>query len=113
MTIRVITNLKPRWLRSFDELPARAQKELEHLNTAALRHEIRVVQYRGEWYDVWDSQHIIIGNKPTRPMGHEIFVAEGHPFADWSLIVTESYHSGLLFRFAGHPHAVVVGRFDS
>lgn len=96
--MNIITNRIPRPLLCLSDLPEKAQKDFEYIEDP---HQPRLVRYKGEWYDVWDSQ---------RCPGAEAPEATRHAFAGWDGYISDSYFSGVLFRFADED-CVVVGRY--
>jgi hypothetical protein len=90
----ITTNNIPRQLLPLTDLPKKAQEDFDYLNDP---HEYRLVNYKGYWYDVYDSQSI------TRELGFD-------QFKGWDSIVSDSFFSGILFRLVGDGE-VVVGRY--
>jgi hypothetical protein len=90
----ITTNNIPRQLLPLTDLPAKVQEDFDYLDDP---HEYRFVQYKGHWYDVYDSQSI------TRELGFD-------QFKGWDGIVSESFFSGILFRLVGDDE-VIVGRY--
>lgn len=103
--MKITTNNRPRQLLPLTDLPKKAQEDFDYLNDP---HEYRLVQYKGHWYDVYDTQ--LIRTRPDHPVGHALVVAEASPLADWDSIVSESFFSGILFRLVGDDE-VIVGRY--
>lgn len=98
--MNIITNNIPRPLACFLDLPEKARKEFPYLGEADA-YDYRLVQYKGVWYDVWDSM---------RCPGAEAPEATRNAFAGWDGYVSDSFFSGVLFRFADEDR-VVVGRY--
>jgi hypothetical protein len=96
--MNIITNRVPRPLQCLSDLPPKAAKDFDYIDDA---YDFRLVCYRGVWYDVWDSM---------RCPGAEAPEATRHAFAGWDGYVSDSFFSGVLFRFAGDA-CVVVGRY--
>lgn len=101
--MNITTNRIPRPLQCLHDLPKGAAGDFKYIEDP---HEPRLVQYRGEWYDVYDSM--------TCP-GAEAPEASRNAFSGWDSYISDSYFSGVLFRFAdesasGDDH-VVVGRY--
>lgn len=92
--MNIITNRIPRPLACLRDLPQGAAKDFKYIEDP---HEYRLVCYRGVWYDVWDSQ---------RCPGAEAPEATRHAFAGWDGYVSDSYFSGVLFRFADDDRVV-------
>jgi hypothetical protein len=92
--MNITTNNIPRQLLPLTDLPAKVQADFDYLDDP---HEYRLVNYKGHWYDVYDSQCI------TRELGFE-------QFKGWDGIVSDSFFSGILFRLVGDDE-VIVGRY--
>lgn len=97
--MKIITNNKPRVLEALVDLPAEAQKDFDYIKVSD-EYSPRLVQYKGNWYDVYDSQSI------TREMGFD-------QFKGWHGIVSDSFFSGVLFRLCDYDQSVVVGAYYS
>lgn len=99
--MNIITNNIPRPLRCVLDLPAKAQKEFDYIEGDE-RFDPRLVQYKGEWYDVYDTMRCpdpVPADKPS-------------PFAGWDSYISETFFSGVLFRFTGPASdEVIVGRY--
>ena len=93
--MEIITNNRPRPLACLADLPAKVQADFDYVENYDLSY--RFVQYKGCWYDVYDSQSI------TRELGFD-------QFKGWHGIVSDSFFSGILFRLVGDD-GVVVGRY--
>jgi len=94
--MNIITNNIPRQLLPLTDLPAKVQADFDYVEEG-FGAEYRFVQYKGHWYDVYDSQSV------TRELGFD-------QFKGWDSIVSESYFSGILFRLVGGGE-VIVGRY--
>ena len=88
------TNNIPRQLLPLTDLPAKAQADFDYVKDS---YEYRLVNYKGCWYDVYDSQSI-----------HRELVFD--QFKGWDSIVSESFFSGVVFRLVGDDE-VIVGRY--
>jgi hypothetical protein len=103
--MNIITNRIPRPLQCLYDLPPAAAKDFGYLGQAEAC-EPRLVQYKGVWYDVLDSMTCpgAVATDDTR-----------HAFAGWDGYISDSFFSGVLFRFADESAAgdacVVVGRY--
>lgn len=86
--MKIITNRIPRPLVCLADLPEKARKDFDYLEDP---HEYRLVQYKGVWYDVYDSM---------RCPGDEAPAATRSAFSGWDGYISDSYFSGVLFRFA-------------
>ena len=94
--MNIITNNKPRALACLADLPAKTQLDFDYVREDG-DYTARFVRYLGHWYDVYDSQSI------TRELGFD-------QFKGWDGIVSETFFSGVLFRFVGDDE-VIVGRY--
>ena len=105
--MRITTNNKPRALLSLSELPTKVADGFDYIQEDDA-FCTRFVQYKGHWYDTQDCQGI--STRRTNPVGWDCIVQEGDPLACWHAIVSETFFSGVLFRFVGNDD-VVVGRY--
>jgi hypothetical protein len=96
--VNIITNNKPRAMHAVADLPPKVQADFSYIMDDD-RYSPRLVQYKGHWYDVYDSQSI------TRELGFD-------QFKGWDGIVSETFFSGVLFRLVGDDE-VIVGRYFS
>jgi hypothetical protein len=103
--MNIITNRIPRPLQCLYDLPPAAAKDFGYLGQAEAC-EPRLVQYKGVWYDV-------LGQHDAAPVLEAD--ATRHAFAGWDGYISDSFFSGVLFRFADESAAgdacVVVGRY--
>ena len=90
--MNIITNNRARPLQSFLDLPAKAQADFDYIDVADW-FDLRFVQYKGCWYDVCDTD----GRVPD-------------VFKEWDGIVSETFFSGVLFKWA-NDYDVIVGRY--
>lgn len=108
MTMRITTNWVPRDMVAFIDLPAEVQKEFDYITDGDI-FDYRFVQYRGVWYDVYDTQTI----DPVKPgeytgyVGWGMKVHPGSPLAHFDSIISDSYFSGVLFRLCEDDKVVV------
>lgn len=107
--MNIITDNKWRFLVSLTDLPDKAMKEFEYIDEDSI-HDLRFVKYKGVWYDAMDTQRITKGNSFR---GWDIYVTKDHPFAKWSAVISESFFSGILFKFDEYFEQVIVGRYCS
>lgn len=100
--MNIITNNIPRPLRCVLDLPAKAQKEFDYIEGDE-RFDFRLVQYKGAWYDVYDTM---------RCPGAETPAEQRHAFKGWDSYISETFFSGVLFRFTDPASdEVIVGRY--
>ena len=107
--MNIITNNRPRPLLALIDLPEKARADFDYVKDGAEFYP-SFVQYKGVWYDVADSQSIRTG--PGAPMGWAYTVEKDSPFADWDGIMSDSFFSGVLFKWA-NDYDVIVGRYYS
>jgi hypothetical protein len=121
--IKVTTNNVPRKLSMLSELSKKDRKDFDYIYDFDKAQENqcieacfdeRLVQYRGVWYDTRDTQRII-GSPNMGRMGWEMIVDEDHPFAKWDAVISDSFFSGVLFRFVetDDGYSVICGRYYS
>ena len=108
--MQIITNNHPRPLLALADLPAKVQKDFDYLTHDYEQSDPRFVQYKGWWYDVADVQ--AIRTAPGAPMGWAMVVEKDSPLVGWHGIASDSYFSGVLFKFV-NDYDVVVGRYFS
>lgn len=106
--LTVITNRVPRSLRYLHELPPKVQKDFDY---AFGDQSPRFVQYKGAWYDAMDTQRInLSGQQSASPVGWAVTVANDSPLAGWHAIISETFFSGVVFRYVDDER-VIVGRY--
>lgn len=102
--IKIHTNNQPRPLVSVNEIPIEFRDEFDYIYD---KDQQSLVKYKDYWYDAYDTQKIHVGTGD--PFG--MVVDKGSPFADWHAITSESFFSGVLFRFLDDGERVVVGSY--
>ena len=99
--MNIITNNRPRPMVCLADLPAKVQKDFDYITGAYDgKFDLRFVQYKGEWYDVDDSQAVRYsrgGSAMTE-------------FDGWDSFVSDSFFSGVLFKLCDDD-TVIVGRY--
>ena len=95
--MEIITNNKPRYLAALNELPAEVQQDFDYVREQD-DYSLRFVQYKGVWYDTYDSES-------THQAGRSILPG-------WSCFQSETFFSGVVFRFVG-DNEVICGRYYS
>jgi hypothetical protein len=105
--MNIITNNQPRMLKCAADLPAKVQDDFDYVKWEE-GYAPRFVQYKGEWYDVYDTQTIRTAD--GAPMGWSMVVEKDSPLASWHGIVSDSYFSGVLFKLCDDD-TVIVGRY--
>lgn len=94
MKIEIKTNNHKRDLVSLYELPEKAQSDFDYVDKEDSSY--RFVNYRGNWYDVYESQAIL---RREHAGCFSMSVDEDSPFAKWNAIQSDSYFSGIVFRY--------------
>ena len=106
--LTVTTNYKPYQLVSFHDLPPKVMIDFDYIEDEDDMHTDRFVKYKGAWYDTLDAQEIRVSNDHDRPMGWAMYVATDHLFADWNAVVSETFFSGVLFKFINDDYDHVI-----
>ena len=104
-------NNQPRALLALFELTESERSEFDYV-TGDDEYTPRFVRYRGWVYDVHDTQRIESDTGRAHPMGWAMRVHPGEPLARFDGVATETYFSGVAFRFVGSD-SVLVARFYS
>ena len=107
--MKITTNWQPRGLEMWHALPKEVQKDFDYLDEGQ-KFQDRFVEYKGEWYDALDAQSITTNVQEMFRMGWSMRVNPDHPFAKWDSIITESYFSGVLFKWTTDDR-IIVGRY--
>ena len=110
MGYELITNGKPRALLPLCDLPEKARTDFDYVD--ADDYSERFFHYRGAYYDAHDAQRIEPDSGRAHRVGWSMRVHPGEPFARFDGIVSESYFSGIVFRFVDDD-SVIVGRYFS
>lgn len=105
--IKIVTDGKPRELKCFMDLTERERADFDYINDDDFYSQ-RFVKYKGCWYDVDDTQRISGWPKSNV---FDFAVNPGHPFAKWDCITSESFFSGVLFRYTNDFESVICGRY--
>jgi hypothetical protein len=108
--LRIITNNVPRDLLMTWELPADFPfDDFDYVDWEAVKNgdsgeeSSYFTKYRGQWYDVGDTQMVYSSHMP-----------DDHPFQKWDSYISDSFFSGVLFRIVdGNPNSVICGRYFS
>ena len=108
--MEIRTNWVPRELLSWHEIPAREQEYFDYLDDDT-KFQPRFVEYKGEFHDAIDTQYITT-HDGRGYMGWAMRVDENSPLAKWDTIASDSYFSGMLFKFTTDDRCIV-GRYFS
>lgn len=109
--MQIITNWQARPLQCLADMPEKARAQFDYIESDD-EYRPRFVCYRGEWHDAIDAQRIEPDNGIAHRMGWAMRVRPGSPLAHFDAIESESYFSGLLYRFVDDD-SVIVGRYFS
>lgn len=114
MGYELITNGQARPLLALCELPPKARAAFDYLEEPD-HYSPRFFCYRGEWHDAHDAQQIAFDTPAQRmPMGWAYRVHPGEPLGRFHAVATDSFFSGLAWRFVGpDADSVIVARFYS
>lgn len=102
---KVNSDNRPRRLVSYQGLPKKWQEEFDYISHDC-SFDLRFVMYKTEYYDTIDTQRIVIG---AYKLGWDMAVTADHPFAKWHRFTSDSFFSGMLFRFSPGGEEVIVG----
>ena len=109
MSIQVITNHQPRWLVHKIDMPEKARADIDYVEDDCSE---RFVQYKGVWYDVYDTQSIQVTSEHHLPMGWAFYVEPGHPFAPYTAVLSDTYFSGVLFKLVDDDKVICANYFS-
>ena len=97
--MQIITNWKFREIQCLADLPKKAAADFDYID-AEEHYSPRMVHYRNAWYDTHDAQHITQRHA-------------GDPTGHFDAVVSESYFSGVLFKFGADCENVLCARYWS
>lgn len=104
--MKVTTDHRPRRLEAWIDLPEKQRDDYDYLDHTE-HFTPRFVRYRGAWYDTFDTQPIRTGKKQLM---YECVVDESSPLSKWDAMLTETFFSGVLFKFVDED-LVICGRY--
>lgn len=111
MGYQLICNMQARPLLALCELPEKARAAFDYVEEPD-HYSPRFFRYRGEWHDAHDAQLIEPDKGRAHRMGWTARVHPGEPLARFDALATNSYFSGLAWRFVGRDaDSVIVARF--
>ena len=96
--MKVISNYHVRELCPWHDLPASERSNFDYLDEDQ-RFEDRFVRAWGSWYDVYDAQNIHVRSDAPRAHFGDVAVDPDSPLAEWDGVVSESFWTGVVFRF--------------
>ena len=100
--LKIRTDHKPRPLRPLYDLPSKFWKDFDYLDESD-EGSFRFVQYKGVWYDTYDSQRVRVSRKDNFC---DMVVNPDHPFASYHAVISDSFFSGVLFKFVGDDEVI-------
>lgn len=110
--MKITTNNMPRELVTFHDIPKKAQSDFDYV-TGDAQFEYRFIQYKGNWHDTYDTQRLEVDTGTNgRFLGHCMMCSPDSVLAKWHAVISESYFSGVLFRFTGES-MVICGSYVS
>lgn len=92
---RVRTNHQLRRLEEWRDLPEKAQRTFGYLSDQE-HFDARFVRYGGEWFDVEDTQRIVVAPEFSTA---GVNVQPGHPLSLWHRLETDGLLGGVVFRW--------------
>ena len=100
--MKVITNNQARPVVYWYELTDKERQEFDYLETEQEQHDATFVRYRGEVYHLEDTQYV----------ARELWPGGKSPFSEWDMFVSDSFFSGVLFRYDRPDYEYVIcGRY--
>ena len=108
--MQIITNWQPRDLLCLANMPEKARSDFDYVGD---EFSSRFFHYRGAWYDAHDAQGIEPDSGQAHPMGWAMRVHPGSPLALFDCIASDTYFSGVLWRFVDGGERVTVARYFS
>ena len=99
--MKIITNNHPRPLACIAELPVKVRADFDYVGDDF---DARFVQYKGVWYDVYDTTLL---EQSRLPIGG-LFTCAAR---GWQSYISETFFSGVLFRFADEDQVIVGSYF--
>ena len=109
--MQIITNWQPRPLQCLVDLPANARAEFDYIEEDD-GYTPRFFRYKGSWFDAHDAQCIEADSGRAHPMGWALHVHPGSPLAHFDAIASDSFFSGVLWRFGADDTVIVGGYFS-
>lgn len=110
MGYQLITSSHTYPLFSLSEMPEKARRDFDYVEDGE-EHTPRFFKYRGAWIDAHDAQQIEPDNGIAHRMGWAMRVHPGEPLARFDAVMTDTYFSGMAWRFVDDGESVRVCRF--
>ena len=107
--MNITTNHCSYFLTEWHELPRLIQLDFDYVEGDD-RFTPRFIRYKDVWYDTHDAQRIVIRRAGTDRMGWAFYVDQNDPLAKWDAIISETFFSGVLFKFV-EDDRVICGRY--
>lgn len=104
----------PRDLVCFHDLLIEDQEDFNYITDLDEKYSNRFVRFKESWYDTSDVQRIIVSDplESRGYMGWSMVIKSDHALAQWHAVLSESYFSGVLFKFTDEDQ-VVCGSYYS
>lgn len=99
--LKITTNNQPRVPFALHDLPLKVQQEFDYIDKDD--YSERFVKYRGVWYDVFDTMAVRT-SRGGSPMTE---------FDGWDSFLSETFFSGVLFKWIDDGDSVIVGSYYS
>ncbi len=108
--MKITTNNQKRELISFFDLPEKVRPDFDYVENDD-KCICRFVKFKGSYYDTFDTQAITTRNGQN--MDFAMAVNHSDPLAKWNSVISESFFSGVLFRFVDNFEYVICGCYYS
>lgn len=102
--VTITTNNVPRDIINAWQLTANERKEFDYLNWEAIENgedSADFFRYRGELYDMHEFERLT----------HNFLDGSTDDFEKWQAYQSDSYFSGILFRYVNSGEQIIVGRY--
>jgi len=99
--MKIITNNVPRKLLCYHDIPAVKQSDFNYLETGE-QFSPRFVKYKCEYHDTHEFMRV----EGLRYPAH-------NPLKGWDGVQSDTYFSGVLFKWSDNYEYVIVGRYYS
>ena len=100
--LKIKTDHKPRPLEPLCGVPVKFRQDFDYLEEEN-QYDFRFVKYKGVWYDAYDPQRIRVSTKNNFC---DMVVNPDHPFAAYHAVISDSFFSGVLFKFVGNDEVI-------
>ena len=104
--MKIYCNWQPRELVAITDIPHKHLPQFDYIEPEQ-ELDYRFVFYRGQWHDAHDTQQIVVGPSTSPPMGWAMRVHPTSKLAEFHAIISESFFSGVLFKFLPDNKVIV------